>query len=155
MQKGSKMSIYVTPAVVSKVSPQLGSYICSFLVIYTSETSTPKPPGDNFDPLMALPASFLLPGFQPKNRDNKFGLVFVMGAETWGDPCHACHAMYGCHRLARLTRRRRCFAARRHGRGRGRRQRSKRATGAVSEGGREIVEGGVSIEFVASTIDIS
>ena len=52
----------MTPAVVSKVSPQLGSCICSFLVNSTSEMSTPESPGDNFDPLMALPASFLLPG---------------------------------------------------------------------------------------------
>ena len=46
------------------MTPQPGSYICSFLVNYTSEMSTPEPPGDNFDPLMALPAPFLLPGYR-------------------------------------------------------------------------------------------
>ena len=61
----------MTPQPGSKVTPQLGSYICSFLVNYTSEKSTPEPPGDNFDPLMALPASFLLPGTQPRELRGK------------------------------------------------------------------------------------
>ena len=33
----------MTPKPGSKVTPQLGSYICSFLVNYTSEKSTPEP----------------------------------------------------------------------------------------------------------------
>ena len=38
--KMSKKEHCMTPKPGSKVTPQLGSYICSFLVNYTSETST-------------------------------------------------------------------------------------------------------------------